>query len=266
MRRLEKMTLRERIEKLGLRPDRADVIMPAMALIMGILDETGVDAILIPGVGLREGVLRDLFANASRDSRQRSKKSEMTQVRSYALQLGRRYSFDEKHACHAARLSLQLFDQTRSIHGLDDEGRFILEISGLLHDIGYFINSDDHHKHSGYIIQSSHFVGLTERQRQIVSLVARYHRGGEPTNRDQLWKSLSKSDQRVVLLFSAIIRLVEELDREHLQRISRVAIRKRGKVVTMTMSSRNKILVERLGAKSRKQALERALGVQIKLV
>jgi len=265
MRKLEKMSLSERIEELGLRPDRADVIIPAMALIMGIFDETGVDSITIPGVGLREGVLRDLFAKTSPRSRQRSKKTECSQVRAYAIQLGRRYSFDEKHALHAARLSVLIFDQTKSLHNLKDEARLILEISGLLHDIGYFINSEDHHKHSSYIIRASHFVGLTERQRHLVSLVARYHRGGEPTNRDQLWKELSRAEKQVVLVSTAIIRLVEELDREHMQRVSRVVMRRKGKALTMKFSSRNKVLVERSGAKSRKEALERVLGVSIRI-
>jgi acetolactate synthase regulatory subunit len=98
-----------------------------------------------------------------------------------------------------------------------------------------------------------------------VSLVARYHRGGEPTNRDPAWKELSRTEKRLVSLSSAIVRLVEELDREHLQRILRVVMRRSRKVVTMKVFSRNKVLVERLGAKSRKDALERVLGVSIKI-
>jgi exopolyphosphatase/guanosine-5'-triphosphate,3'-diphosphate pyrophosphatase len=262
-RRLGKMPVSDRINKLGLRPDRADVIMPAMALIKGILDETGVDSITIPGVGLREGVLRDLFDKTSPHSRHRSKRQATAQVKSYALQLGRRYGFDEQHALHAARLALQIFDQTKSLHQLKEEARLILEIAALLHDIGYFINSDDHHKHSGYIIRASHFVGLTERQRHLVALIARYHRGVEPTNRDPLWKELPRADRYVVSVASSIIRFVEELDSEHLQRISRVVMRRRRKVVTMKIHSRHKVFLERVGTKSRKEVLERALGISI---
>lgn len=55
--RLETYSVAERIEKLDLRPDRADVIVPAVILVKTILRQAGVDKILIPGVGLRDGLL-----------------------------------------------------------------------------------------------------------------------------------------------------------------------------------------------------------------
>jgi exopolyphosphatase/guanosine-5'-triphosphate,3'-diphosphate pyrophosphatase len=45
MRIVGKMSLSDRIDSLGLRPDRADVIIPAMALVMGVLEEAGVPSL-----------------------------------------------------------------------------------------------------------------------------------------------------------------------------------------------------------------------------
>lgn len=56
-RRLEAMSVQDRVQKLDLRPDRADVIVPAVLLVKTILRQAGVDKILIPGVGLRDGLL-----------------------------------------------------------------------------------------------------------------------------------------------------------------------------------------------------------------
>lgn len=58
--RLEKLSVKDRIEKLKLRPDRADVILPAILLVKTILRQAGVGKILIPGVGLRDGLLWSL--------------------------------------------------------------------------------------------------------------------------------------------------------------------------------------------------------------
>lgn len=58
--RLEKLSLKDRIEKLELRPDRADVIVPALVLVKTILRQSGIKKILIPGVGLRDGILWSL--------------------------------------------------------------------------------------------------------------------------------------------------------------------------------------------------------------
>lgn len=61
-RRLQALPVRERIEKLDLRPDRADVIVPAVVLVKTILRQAGVEKILIPCVGLRDGLLWSLLA------------------------------------------------------------------------------------------------------------------------------------------------------------------------------------------------------------
>ena len=57
---LESLTITERIRKLKLRPDRADVIMPAAILIEKILELAAVDRILVPRVGLKDGILCSL--------------------------------------------------------------------------------------------------------------------------------------------------------------------------------------------------------------
>jgi exopolyphosphatase/guanosine-5'-triphosphate,3'-diphosphate pyrophosphatase len=100
----------------------------------------------------------------------------------------------------------------------------------------------------------------------MVALIARFHRGSLPSNREDDFAALSKADQRVVAILSAIIRLVEELDREHLRRITKITVRKRGDNVSLILPSRLPLLVERLGAESRKKALEESLGVKIAVV
>jgi exopolyphosphatase/guanosine-5'-triphosphate,3'-diphosphate pyrophosphatase len=263
MKILQGMTLAQRVEKLKLRPDRADVIMPAMALVIGVINESKVSTLTIPRTGLRDGVLFDLYEQYRSSEKASSLQRNLDKVLPYALELGRRYSFDEGHAYHAVKLSLQLFDQFKSVHRLAGEERALLEVAALLHDVGYCINASDHHKHSEYILRSSHFPGLSSHQRELVALTARYHRGDQPSNRDDAFAALSKSGKRVVSVLSAIIRLVEELDREHLKRIGSIKVYRRGAAATLKLPSRSKLLVERLGAESRKAALEECLGLSI---
>lgn len=48
---------KDRITKLGMRPDRADVIVPAAMITLSVLRESKVEKLLIPYVGLKEGLL-----------------------------------------------------------------------------------------------------------------------------------------------------------------------------------------------------------------
>jgi exopolyphosphatase/guanosine-5'-triphosphate,3'-diphosphate pyrophosphatase len=58
--RLRELKIKDRIKKLGLRPDRADVIVPAALLIHAALTRARIDSIQVPHVGLKEGLLWQL--------------------------------------------------------------------------------------------------------------------------------------------------------------------------------------------------------------
>ncbi|MDH3222614.1 MAG: hypothetical protein OEO23_02780 [Gemmatimonadota bacterium] len=60
IRLLSTMTIEERIRHLELRPDRADVILPAALVYQFFADHTGVDSIAVPNVGVKDGVLLEL--------------------------------------------------------------------------------------------------------------------------------------------------------------------------------------------------------------
>lgn len=65
--RLDRMTYEERIRKWKLRPDRADVILPACIVLHWIASQTGVKYITIPRVGLKDGILLDIAADISKN-------------------------------------------------------------------------------------------------------------------------------------------------------------------------------------------------------
>lgn len=62
---LKKTSLKERVERLEMRPDRADVILPAIQLVQTIMRQANVDKIMIPYVGLKDGLLWDLVRRSN---------------------------------------------------------------------------------------------------------------------------------------------------------------------------------------------------------
>lgn len=63
---LAAMTVRERIERLGLRPDRADVVLPAALVYQYFAELAGADRVVAPNVGVKDGVLLELAAEGPR--------------------------------------------------------------------------------------------------------------------------------------------------------------------------------------------------------
>lgn len=58
---VRRYSLKERVLELDLRPDRADVIMPAMVLVQAVLRQASIQRLLVPRVGLKDGILWSLL-------------------------------------------------------------------------------------------------------------------------------------------------------------------------------------------------------------
>ena len=59
------MTIGERIENLGLREDRADVIPFACEIYLRVMSLSGSDNVLVPNIGLKDGIIEMLYARNS---------------------------------------------------------------------------------------------------------------------------------------------------------------------------------------------------------
>jgi exopolyphosphatase/guanosine-5'-triphosphate,3'-diphosphate pyrophosphatase len=156
--RLSSLSLRERIQKWKLRPDRADVILPASIVLHTIAREAGVKQILIPNVGLKDGILLDIAGELAH----RPQPQRRQQACQSALHMGRKYKFDERHAQSTSRIAGLLFEQSKTLHNLSDDYLLPLEVASLLHDIGHFINAVDHEKHGFYLLTVNRLIGLAD--------------------------------------------------------------------------------------------------------
>lgn len=60
-RRIKAYTVDERVRLLGMRPDRADVIIPAMDIYLSVLKWAGIRTIYVPKIGLADGLIHLLY-------------------------------------------------------------------------------------------------------------------------------------------------------------------------------------------------------------
>lgn len=75
IRKLRTLTYKERIQKLGLRPDRADVIIPAAMVVQAVLRQTSIHRLVIPYVGLKDGLLWEMAMEGSASSAEKRRSS-----------------------------------------------------------------------------------------------------------------------------------------------------------------------------------------------
>ncbi|MBX7145452.1 MAG: Ppx/GppA family phosphatase [Oligoflexia bacterium] len=239
--RLESLSFDERVRKLSLRPDRADVIIPASIILQEILHYSGVRELCIPRVGLKDGILLDLVPEHGK----RRPEQHRRQVLTYAHELGRRFSFDERHADTVAQFAVQLFDELKSVHKLPSSCRLVLEVAALLHDVGHCVNINGHHKHSYYLLKSVPFVGLSSLEKNLVAVVSRYHRKAPPKLEHPEFAGLPQENRDQVTKMAALLRIADALDSEHTSRVKAFRITKRGRRVTLSLRGSSDLLLER---------------------
>ncbi|MEW6516555.1 MAG: Ppx/GppA phosphatase family protein [candidate division FCPU426 bacterium] len=235
-RRLARLTVEQRIRTLGLRPDRADVILPAALVHDRIGRLGGKRQILVSDWGTKEGLLLDVVARLFPDERHDQEREQ--ELFRAALALGRHYRIDEAHCRQVTRLAMSIFEQLRSLHQLRrDDGRLLMAAS-LLHDVGGFVSLKKHHKHSLYLVLQSELPGCTESDMLMIANVARYHRKSHPQLRHEHFARLSSDDQRRVAVLASLLRLADALDRDHTQNVRAAAARIEKNALVLSLEGR----------------------------
>jgi len=240
---------------LGLREDRADVILPAAMVYFHLATMAGVDSVLVPGVGVKEGLLLDLaddlVSHSSHELRQEQ------QLAKAAISLGRRFMFDEAHGLQVARLALSLFEQLQALHGLEDADRRLLLAAAILHDIGGFISKKGHHKHYFYLISRSELPGLSPTDMLMVANIARYHRKNIPRPTHPEFMRLSEANRDRATRLAAILRIADALDRTHLQSVDGVEAEAGSEQVRLRLECNGDCLLERWALSQKKGLFEK---------
>jgi exopolyphosphatase / guanosine-5'-triphosphate,3'-diphosphate pyrophosphatase len=261
--RLSAMSFDERVQRLNLREDRADVIVPAAVIYDRVAEIAETERILVPRVGVKEGILYDLAADVAEH---RVHETELDRVTlSAAIGLGRRYHFDEGHARHVADLALSLFDQLEPLHGLGETSKRRLGTAALLHDIGQFVSYRRHHKHSWYLVNHSDLPGLSPDDIRLVALVTRYHRRSEPKPYHEGYAELKDAEKSEIGKLSAILRVADALDREHSRRIRKVTARVKGNRVTLALDAIGPTPLEEWSLKKKAGLFEAVFDVTLEL-
>ncbi|MCX8062943.1 MAG: HD domain-containing protein, partial [Anaerolineales bacterium] len=255
---LNRLSLEERVQKLHLRPDRADVLLPAAVVLRMIASVAKVKEVLTPAIGLKDGLLLEL-GTAFRGP----PKPRREQVFTSAIKLGQKYKFDEEHGRFVANFASRLFLQSLSLHNLTEKELLILEAASLLHDIGHFINTIDHDKHGYYILMNTPLVGLSPQEQEILATVVRYHRKDSFSTPDEVFKSLSQNDRATVSKLCALMELADALDISHTARLQDLILEKEDSKWRLILVSPDPLLLEKWWIEKRKSLFQDVFGVQL---
>ncbi len=253
---VSRLTVEGVVQKYAISYMDAETLAPALLIYAQLLKETQAQGVIISGANIRAGMLSDLVPA---EQGKRVKKLAH-QILSAARSVGRKYQYDESHAERVRELCELLFDELKSEHRMTDTHRLYLQVSALLHDIGLFVSSRGHHKHSQYLISASGLFGLRQRELDIIANVARYHRRALPQRSHLTYMSLERDERVLVSKLAGILRVANSLDKEHLQKVTDLKVMREGDQVVLVAQNISDLTMERVALAGRSDLFTEAFG------
>ena len=256
---VERLDQEALVDRFRLPPVEADTLVPALLVYRALLSETKARHLIVSDASLRAGILLDMAAEGGRLGTAEFEQ----QVLASAETLGHKYRFDRAHGRHVAKLAIQLFDQLRGEHGLSERDRLLLHVAALLHDIGVYVSLRAHHKHSLYLLTASQIFGLTDEETAIVANITRYHRRGLPQRSHLPYAALDRQARIIVNKLSAMLRVANALDAEHLQKVQQIQLVRQERVWILELEGAGNLTMEQMAATARADMLTQTFGRQL---
>ena len=262
---LAKISLEERAKMPVISPQRAEVIVAGGQILETVMRAFQIERLQPCGYALREGVIIDYLREIESESLPPVPDVEDKKLRDVFV-IGRRYGYEESHALKVADLAEKIFDALAPSFNLKRHNRTLLSAAALLHDVGYHISHESHHKHSFYLIKNSEITGFSEIEKALIANVARYHRGSLPKEKHSEFMILGEKERRLVMQLGAILRLAEALDRGHENRIADVKFKRAKQMATIKLICNEDCAAEREAAELKKDLFEAAFECSLIIV
>jgi len=156
----------QKLELMGLRPDRVPILAGGFAIMYAAFSELGISN-MRPALGaLREGVLYDLWG--------RYHDNDMRDVT--VQQFMQRYHADANQAGRVAKLA-QVFARQFLGDDISEAGSNMLGWAASLHEIGISVAHSGYHKHTAYITANADMPGFSKSEQARLSQLTLAHRG-----------------------------------------------------------------------------------------
>lgn len=138
----------------GVKKERVPAMAGGLTVLIGVMQELGLQQLTAINAGLRLGVLSDLELRANRrDRRDAAIRACM-----------RRFGVDSQRALRTASIAAALYDKLAP-----SDAQPYLCWSAMLHEVGLQISMTGAHKHGAYIVEHADLAGFTTREQRLMA-------------------------------------------------------------------------------------------------
>ena len=259
--RCERHTAEQLSKRYGLPFAEAETLNPALLVYQSLLHQTKAEQMIVSHVSMRDGLLLEL----AREVTGQEDEAVLAGVIHSTMTIGEKYHVDLDHASNVAEVAVRLFDLFQADHGLSARHRLLLRVVSLLHEVGGFVSSRAHHKHSEYLIANSEIFGLNRVEIALISQIARYHRRSVPRPSHPSYMALTRESRVVVNKLAAILRVADALIRGHRRLPADIQFHRQGDELLISMGAGRDHLLEERSLETKGDLFEDIYGVKIRI-
>jgi len=172
----------------GVKKERVPVMVGGLTVLIGVMQELGMQQLTAINAGLRLGVLSDLELRANRrDRRDAAIRACM-----------RRFGVDSQRALRTAKIASLLYEKLTP-----SDAQHYLCWSAMLHEVGLQISMTGAHKHGAYIVEHADLPGFTTREQRLMARLIL----GQKGNLRKIREALGEADvaKAVLALRMAVV-------------------------------------------------------------
>lgn len=205
----------------GIPSESASLILPSVTIYKRLIEEMGAEQIWIPGFSLSDGIAYDY---AQKNRLIRAEHNFDDDIIAAARIIAKRYQCNKNHIKNLEYLALSIFDKIRKQSGMDARQRLLLQIAIILHGCGKYINLSNGAECSYNIIMATEIIGLSNKERRIIANAVRCNTKEISYEEIMEQPGISEKEYLLIMKMTAILRVVNALDRSHKQKFGQVRI------------------------------------------
>ncbi len=228
--------------KFDIAPEKTSVIMPSAVFCKCMMEHFGVETVWLPGFSLADGLAYDY---GEKKKYIRCVHSFEEDIIAAARNISKRYKGEPAHVKNLEAIGLKVFDKMKKIHGLGKRERLLLQISIILHNCGKYISLENVSECAYNIIMATEIIGLSHTEREMIAHTVKLNTSPFvyfsqlPGN-----VGLTEEQYLTVAKMTAILRIINALDRTHRQKCKNPEISLKDNELRIVVESQEDLTLE----------------------
>lgn len=246
-------------DRFGLSSEQAAGIVPSAIFCKCMLENFGAETLWIPDYSLCDGLAYDY---ALKNQYVKSTHSFEEDILASARSISKRYKCSQAHIRNLEELALQVFDRMKKIHGMGKRERLLLQIALILHNCGKFISLEDVSECAYNIIMATEIIGLSDIEREMIAYIVKFNTSPF-IYYDELpvRTAIGRNQYMSVAKLTAILRIVNALDRTHRQKCKDAVITLKEHELKIAVTSSEDLSLETGSFKEKSEFFEEVFNV-----